>query len=403
MRRNKNGTVPPTHNKKHGSGKTTKDRHEEVKEKNKQEMDNELRRFKEKLKVKRINGRKYFYYHLKTSFLKKEIYVGKFTENQDQLFEYMNKIAKKEFTVVLKELEKRSYLTSFLTEDEARILDGFRYLYITLLDRYSKSDLKRLEEAIYTKYVFGTTNIEGNTYSLRETDITLNEGLTVSGKSAREFFEIENYRRLKSYLNEVKRIKLTPEFIKRIHKFLLKNIDDESAGEFRKIDAGIRGTDFVPMPHIIIEEEVDKLCKWYNEQKRKAYPLELISEFHVRFEQIHPFKDGNGRVGRELMRLQLREFQFPTVFIGPENREAYLKSLDQCANGNYAAFAKFMHQAVLKEFRELFRLLFRDIQSLFSQIKGSKKFKKAEKHFQDQILSTIQKIGETEHTVEKFF
>ncbi len=251
------------------------------------------------------------------------------------------------------------YDTTCISEHELKLLELINITYRGMLQNYTKDDLKRYEQNIFTKYVYGTTSIEGNTYTLQETNLTLNEGLTVSGKEKREFYEIENYGRLQEYVLEKRYIDINEKLIKRIYKIIMQNIYDDSAGCFRRIDVGITGTQFVPTTYLEIEEEISSLINWYNVNLSKLHPVELASGLHQKFEQIHPFKDGNGRVGRELVRIILRNNHYPTIFIDNKNREEYITALEKGSNDNsYHEMCKFIvgnlievHEVLLKNAR----------------------------------------------------
>ena len=316
-----------------------------------------IERIKKVLSVKKVKGKEYYYLKIKMKGKPKEFYVCPVSCSDSQL-RYNFCLVRKEIVLeffILYFLSIEKYPLKYLTTKERLLLEFIRLGYNILLKEFGDSDIKRYEEAVYTKYVYGTTSIEGNTYTLRETDLTLNEGLTVSGKERREFYEIENYSKMKKYLDSKKKIKIDISFIKLIHKFILTNIDDDSAGEFRKVDVGIRGTEFEPVPAVTVEDEMRKLVEWYNKNKNKMHPIELITLFHQRFEEIHPFKDGNGRVGRELVRVILKMYDYPTIFIDMRNREEYLKSLDEGNKGDHRRLCKFLagnlisiHEKLLK-------------------------------------------------------
>ncbi len=242
-------------------------------------------------------------------------------------------------------------------------MELLRLSYIAL-KHYNESDRKRYEDAHFTQYVHGTTSIEGNTYTLRETDLTLNEGVTIGGKPKREFYEIENYGTLKRYLDTLKKIDIDTDFIKKIHSFILANIDDDSAGQLRKIDVGIRGTMFEPPPAIFVEENMAGLITWYKKNLKKMHPVELAAIFHQKFEEIHPFKDGNGRVGREIVRLSLRENGYPTIFIDMKKRENYLKSLDAGNTGDYEPICNFVVNNLLDVHYKLLENAQNDLKSI---------------------------------------
>lgn len=283
---------------------------------------------KEDLVIKYSKGNKYYYAKLNLPFFKKEIYLGSSKLSEKELYESYKIKVFIEILYYFFKIEKENKFSKFINDNDFITLELLRLSYFNLLKKYDKTDLQKYEENMYTYYVYGTTTIEGNTYTLRETDITLNEKLTVSGKNAREFYEIQNYSNLKDFLSN-RTPKITIDLIKNIHKIILSNIDDNNAGSFRKIDVGICGTKFTPPPPPLVEQELEELLEWLYSNENKIYPIELIALFHQRFEEIHPFSDGNGRVGRELVRILLTKYNFPSLFIGPENRDEYLLSLDK--------------------------------------------------------------------------
>ena len=334
-------------------------------------MDNEvgngcsIEKIKKNLNIKTVNGKKYYYLKPIRFIIHTPKFKGKFskdayvcpTEISDENLRGKFCLARKKINFEINKFLIKTttkYITwEYLDEPQIKQLEILRFGYIILLKEFDNSELVRYEEALYTQYVFGTTNIEGNTYTLRETELTLNEGLTVGGKEKREFYEIENYGKLKKYLDTIKSIKINEELIKKIHKIIMENIDDDAAGHFRKVNVGIRGSIFEPVPGIFVEEEINKLIIWYNKNKLKIHPVELASTFHQKFEEIHPFTDGNGRVGRELLRIILKNNGFPTIFIGPKEREEYLKALDTGNSGDLKPINNFTVNNLIKVHKNL--------------------------------------------------
>jgi len=303
-----------------------------------------IKDFKDSLHIKSKNGVDYYYVIVKTPFFKKEYYLGKYVDDEKTLLLYQQKLNIKIHGDILEFIvtrNKKTFKANYISDDDYFKLEFLRFGYNNFLKQFSKPDLDKYESIVYTKYVYGTTNVEGNTYSLRDTQLTLNDGLTVAGKKKREFFEIENYSKLKEYLLKKKKFSFDVSFIKKVHSFILRNIDENSAGELRKVDVFIGGTEFVPVPGILVEDELNKLVDWYSKNLGKIYPVELIALFHQKFEEIHPFPDGNGRVGRELARLMLNTFGYPSIFIGPKEREEYLKCLDSGNDKKHSPMVKF--------------------------------------------------------------
>ncbi|MCK5040185.1 MAG: Fic family protein [Candidatus Aenigmarchaeota archaeon] len=324
-----------------------------MKNKNNAIKDVSIEKLKKQLVVKKIKGKEYYYSRAKINIdlgqyrviKQKESYLCPVDSCDFELERCYVAVRKKlfsEFFDFLYDFSKKTYSSEYIGEKERKLLEILRFGYNILLKEYGDSDLKRYENSVYVKYVYGTTSIEGNTYTLRETDLTLNEGLTVGGKEKREFYEIENYGKLKKYQESVKKIDINIRFIRKLHSLIMDNIDANSAGEFRRIDVGLTGTEYEPIPSLFVEEEMEKLVDWYKKNENMIHPVELASLFHQRFEEIHPFIDGNGRVGRELIRLMLEKNKYPTIFIDRTKREEYLKSLDEGNDGKHKRLVKFI-------------------------------------------------------------
>ncbi len=303
-------------------------------------------------KLKHYTKRKssYYQYRAKTPFFTKTYYVGRY--NSDNIPTYYVNIRNEVVEDILKTIKNKDYFSDILSRDELVLLDWIRAIFFTGLGYFSKSEMEEYEDKEFTRYVHGTTAIEGNTYSLRETCLSLSENQIVEGKPIREFHEVHNYQKLREFMGTKMDHKVSIDLIKKIHQFVLENIDDEAAGYFRNIMVGIRGSNFTPTPAILIEEELEELIRDYYNDLENFHPVESIARFHQRFEEIHPFIDGNGRVGREIMRIQLRSHGYPFLYIGKEHRERYLKALDVGNEGNYRDLVSFVVSLIIDEFFE---------------------------------------------------
>jgi Fic family protein len=195
---------------------------------------------------------------------------------------------------------------------------------------------KKLREVYRVEWTYHSNAIEGNTLTLLETKLVLEEGLTVgNGKSLKEHLEAVNHAEAIDYLEEIvsKNEPLTERLIKHIHYLVLKNIDNQNAGQYRKVNVRISGSQHVPPDFLFVPEEMEKLMKWYDENETTLHPIELSAIFHHRFVYIHPFIDGNGRTARLLMNLILMKNGYPPAIIKskPENRLAYYQCLEEAS------------------------------------------------------------------------
>lgn len=194
---------------------------------------------------------------------------------------------------------------------------------------------EKLREVYRVEWTYHSNALEGNTLTLLETKIVL-EGLTVGhGKSLKEHFEAVNHAEAIDYLEAVvsKNEPLTEQLLKHIHYLVIKNIDNQNAGQYRKRNVRISGSQHVPPDFLTVQDEMEKLMKWYDENKSILHPVELAAIFHHRFVYIHPFIDGNGRTGRLLMNFILMQNGYPPAIIKskPENRLVYYETLEEAS------------------------------------------------------------------------
>ena len=198
----------------------------------------------------------------------------------------------------------------------------------------TSSEKQFFEDEGEVDYVHGTTAIEGNTFTIQQVDDLLKKGVPPSGKSLREINEIQNYLKVREH-RESFGGRVTIPFIRRLHALIMDKIDTQSAGAFRRIDSiGIRGADIAVTPAILIEEELLRIIDEYYENLRMGWhPFEEAVLFHYKFEMIHPFIDGNGRVGREILNHMLTRAGYPRIIFTKAGREKYINALRQGNSG----------------------------------------------------------------------
>jgi Fic family protein len=177
-----------------------------------------------------------------------------------------------------------------------------------------ESLLVMIAEAEVPELVYNSNAIENSTLTLQETERILLELEVARSVSVRELFEAKNLARVTEYIRNKKDVTLTKENILLLYKMLIGGINDDIAGRFRAEHEYVRvGTHIAPAPEHI-ERLLDDLLTYY-ESSHDEYFLDRISRFHLEFERIHPFVDGNGRIGRVLINLQLMPHGYPSVII----------------------------------------------------------------------------------------
>jgi Fic family protein len=198
--------------------------------------------------------------------------------------------------------------------------------------------VRNLDDVYRIEWTYNSNAIEGNTLTLLETKLVLEEGLTIGGKKLREHFEVINHSEAIYYVQDVvnRNMDLTEYVIKSIHHLVLKNIDDENAGRYRMINVLISGSKHTPPHFTVLSEKMEQLIQWYDEHKEIIHPVELAAELHFRFVYIHPFSDGNGRTSRLLMNLILMKYGFPPAIVkaATDDRLEYYETLEAASIGD---------------------------------------------------------------------
>jgi Fic family protein len=201
-------------------------------------------------------------------------------------------------------------------------LDSFRPLSPTVV-----AELKKLYDVRFT---YHSNAIEGNTLTQRETELVLETGITIGGKTLREHLEVIGHRDAINYIETLMQSD-TPigEWeIKQIHALILRAIVPEEAGRYRQLEVKAAGTEYLYPPHYLLNDLMPEFIQWLNSANiRSLHPLEYAAEAHLRFVSIHPFRDGNGRTGRLLMNLLLLRAGYPIVVISNQVRAAYINAI----------------------------------------------------------------------------
>ena len=207
--------------------------------------------------------------------------------------------------------------------------------------------ISKIKEALQIEWTYNSNSIEGNTLSLRETQMVLQEGVTIKGKSLREHFEAKNHETAIHHLYTLVKdgYKLTSHDVLALHGFVLRSIEDEHAGRIRNAGVRISGANFTPPNARKASELFDELIAFVNSNPLRLNNIELATVFHHKFVWIHPFFDGNGRTVRLAMNLMLMSDGYPPAIILKNDRKKYYEALNQANKGNYQKLMLLMCQA----------------------------------------------------------
>lgn len=216
--------------------------------------------------------------------------------------------------------------------------------------------LRKMEEYFNLNYTYNSNKIEGNTLTLQETYLVVNDGITVGGKSVREHLEVINHTEAISYLGEIVQNKtgFSERILKEIHYLILKGIDRENAGVYRGIGVRISGSSHLPPEPYMLNPLMEEVFVYYKENKGLLHPVILAAEMHEQIVRIHPFIDGNGRTCRLVMNLILMQHGYPIANIKGEleNRLRYYNALETAPEDQKNAFYQLIAETVIQSLKE---------------------------------------------------
>ena len=193
----------------------------------------------------------------------------------------------------------------------------------------NETEIERLREEFMIENTYHSNAIEGNTLTLRETALILQEGITIGEKPLKEHLEVIGYRDAFTYVLSLAdtHTALTEQIIKNIHALVLMD-DVNNKGVYRNVPVTILGATHTPPQPYLVPVQMEELVRDYNNRKPDQHIIEAVAEFHLRFEGIHPFIDGNGRTGRLILNLELIKAGLLPVNIKFADRRKYYECFD---------------------------------------------------------------------------
>lgn len=223
--------------------------------------------------------------------------------------------------------------------------------------------LKKIEDALAIEYTYESNRIEGNTLTLQETELVVNEGVTIAGKSMREHLEAINHAEAIDYIKDFARsgIEISERTIKEIHALILHGINRENAGRYRSVPVLISGSRHIPpQPYLIDKLMEDFMIRYREMEGEKVHPVLIATYLHDELVRIHPFIDGNGRTSRLLMNLYLLRNGYVIVNLKgtDESKSVYYTALEashieKCPE----AFQKLVAEAAIASMRRYLSIL----------------------------------------------
>ena len=276
-----------------------------------------------------------------------KVYLGS-SMNGKQLEEAVSR--KRELLVAKTDafMKASDRLLTIITPTEEVALDHARKTHSKALRCLGKHMLGEYYKDFAVSFTYNTNAIEGSTLSLLDTKLLLDDRVTPHGKTVKEMKETLNHNgafwHMLSYNGS-----LTRQFVLKLHKLLMHDILWKQAGKFRDVHVRLIGVDKLLPPPERVPVKFKEATLWYARNRRKYHPLVVAAFFHHAFESVHPFRDGNGRVGRLLMNYMLKRSGYPMIDIKHADRRRYYDALQSGDRGDFRPLVEMMMGYVLEE------------------------------------------------------
>jgi len=297
---------------------------------------------------RRIKGKNYFYLEDRINGKRVSLFLGRKSQAGGKIEPAFDELVRKKALENAKK-SQREFELRVLTLTDLLMLERLKVDF-EVVKKFFPEGFESFKEDEFIRYAQGSASVEGNSLSLLEANIVLTKGAAITGKTIDEIKEIENMKKAAQVSKKIKEI--NERIVKKINSAILDGFKDKKPGEYRDGPIFIQASKVKPVKAEEVGKEMKKLVEWNN--KEKKHPVELASEFHAKFEQIHPFNDGNGRTGREVLNWVLQKEGFPRAIINLENRASYIALLERVQlSKQYREFSKFIVTCMEKRAKEI--------------------------------------------------
>ncbi len=289
-------------------------------------------------------------------------YLGKEPMSKGAIKAKIAKIPKSRIEGIKQELKNElvDINKEFLSENQLNELEKIKEDFNKKLKNLDEKLIEDMFKDLKTFYIYNTNAIEGNTITLQETNLLLNENKSPEGRDLREIYDHINEKETFDFILAGKPA-INGELIIELHSMLLNKID-KRVGRFRLHKVRVFGSTFETSPPQYIKADISLLLKWYKKNKHKLHPLILAAIFHEKFERIHPFYDGNGRIGRMLINLILIQNNLPPLIIKNKDRKEYYHVLSVAHKAyltktdvsSYKPIVSFCYNQLILTYKEIF-------------------------------------------------
>ncbi|QQY79683.1 Fic/DOC family protein [Keratinibaculum paraultunense] len=224
----------------------------------------------------------------------------------------------------------------------------------------TEGETKRLRDEFLIDFTYNSNAIEGNTLTLQETALVLQEGITIDKKPLKEHLEVIGHKEAFFYIEEIvkEKIPLSENIIKDIHSIVLMD-KPQDRGKYRRIPVTILGAVHEPPQPYLVPVLMERLVDEYNKSMKDKHIIEKVALFHLQFETIHPFIDGNGRTGRLIMNFELMKEGYPPINIKFKDRKRYYNCFTdfQLNNSNPQMLIEMIEEYIQEELERYISVL----------------------------------------------
>lgn len=302
---------------------------------------------------KKINGKKYLYAvhsvrleNGKVTKLSKIVNKRKITPTLAKFFEEKEQQIRKKTAISCFET------SDVFTKEQIAKLEQTKQEYKKIVSKLSKKQLQDMFDRFTVNFTYESNALEGNSLTLKDVAIVLFEKVIPKNKDLREVYETRNSREVVDLILK-KKFKVKEENIIKMHRLLVKDMEIETG--YKKIPNFLLGRKIETTAPEKVKIEMNNLLNWFHKEK-KMHPLQKTAIFHGKFEKIHPFDDGNGRVGRFLINISLVNEGYAPLVIRKSQRIAYLKCLEDFDNGYTTNLERFFLEKYNKTFEKFFKI-----------------------------------------------
>jgi len=225
--------------------------------------------------------------------------------------------------------------------------------YQHTVKNFSREQYRDVFDRFIANFTYESNAIEGNSLTLKDVSIVMFEDKSIEGKDLREIYETKNSRKVMNLMLKNK-FRINEKDIIGMYRILMKDIDSRTG--YKKYPNYIVGSRVKLTSPEDVEEEMEELIKWYEKTSGYANPLKVAALFHGRFQRIHPFADGNGRVGRFLANTILMQNKYPPLIIRKSQRQSYIKSLEDFHRGYTTNLERFFLDKYKKTYNKFFKV-----------------------------------------------